>query len=308
MPARWGIYLAALLGSLVFYVNYQEWFSTVLLWLVLLLPWLSLLISLPAMRAMRITCRGAQVVTAGTEAVMRLRAHSHLPCMPFRGALHLRHMPTGKTVTLKSGGVVPTAHSGAVRIDPAGVWIFDCLGLFGFPVRFEEPCYVIVRPAPLPTAMPAGLDRFLMRSLRPKPGGGFSEQHEVRPYREGDSLSHIHWKLTAKAGQLMLREPMQPEHHRVLITLDWCGSADEIDRKGGRLRFIGQYMLEHDLTFEIAATVKDGLFLRAVTTAEGLIEAMDGLLCCEPTAEPREGSDAQAVSLQCHIGGEPDEA
>ena len=43
------IYLSALLWCLVFYGFYREWFSWVLLLTVLLLPWFSLAVSLPAL-------------------------------------------------------------------------------------------------------------------------------------------------------------------------------------------------------------------------------------------------------------------
>lgn len=308
MAARWGLYLTTLLGCLVFYIFYQEWLSTVLLWIVLLLPWLSLAISLPAICTMNISLEGASIVTTGTQAIVAAQPSCPMPPVPFYARLRLRHLPTGKTVVLKNGGTLPTAHCGGVSVDLGRVWVRDYLGLFAFPIRFEMPRTTIVRPTPLPTTMPAGLDRVLNRSWRPKPGGGFSEQHEIRPYREGDSLSHIHWKLTAKVGQLMLREPMQPERHRVVITLDWCGTAEEIDRKCGRLRFVGQYLLAHELKFEVVAAVQGGVWQHAVHSPEELLTALDGLLCCAPTKTPMGGEDVCDATWQCYIGGEPDEA
>ncbi|MBR2633811.1 MAG: DUF58 domain-containing protein, partial [Lentisphaeria bacterium] len=49
---------------------------------------------------------------------------------------------------------------------------------------------------------------FSKASGRPKPGGGYGENYEIRQYRPGDNLNQIHWKLSAKVGDLMLREPM----------------------------------------------------------------------------------------------------
>ena len=32
--------------------------------------------------------------------------------------------------------------------------------------------------------------------------------YDLRPYRAGDSLKQIHWKLTARVGELTVREPL----------------------------------------------------------------------------------------------------
>ncbi len=307
MLRRWLVYLATLAACVVFYVVYQEWLSTVVLWWMIGLPLLSLAVSLPSMLQMRLTLEGASAVTVGTEAVVKLAATCPLPRVPFRGRLRAKHLPTGKTWTMSGGGTVPTAHSGGVRVEPARVWVFDYLGLFAFPVRLKTPRQVVVRPAPLPTAMPTQWERLTACMWRPKLGGGYAEQHEIRPYREGDNLSHIHWKATAKTGRLMLREPLEPARHRLAVTLDWCGSADEIDRKGGRLRFVGTYLIDHGLSFDLIAQVRDGALTQRVVTHEDLLAALDTLLCCEPTAAPRDGTTAIATAWQCHIGGEPDE-
>ena len=54
MIRRWLLYLAALAGTSLFWLCYTGWYSGYLLSLVLALPWLSLALSLPAMRRARI--------------------------------------------------------------------------------------------------------------------------------------------------------------------------------------------------------------------------------------------------------------
>ena len=53
MAGRRIVYLATLLGCLVFYYFYREWFSWFALTLVFLLPFLSLALSLPAILTTR---------------------------------------------------------------------------------------------------------------------------------------------------------------------------------------------------------------------------------------------------------------
>ena len=59
MAGRRLIYLTVLSGCGIFYIAYGEWLSYLALMLVLMLPWLSLLLSLPAMLSLRIRLEGS---------------------------------------------------------------------------------------------------------------------------------------------------------------------------------------------------------------------------------------------------------
>ncbi len=63
-------YLAALFGCWVFYIAYGEWFSWLALMIVGGLPWLSLLISIPAMLSFRLSPDGA--VRSLAEGALRV--------------------------------------------------------------------------------------------------------------------------------------------------------------------------------------------------------------------------------------------
>ena len=60
----------------------------------------------------------------------------------------------------------------------------------------------------------AGTDR---REQRPGIEGDF---YGVRPWRRGDSRRWIHWRTTARAGKLMVRQLEQPRNRDVAIVLD----------------------------------------------------------------------------------------
>ena len=55
MIRRWCLYLAVMLGLIVFYIAYQKWMAWLLLLAVLWLPAFSLLVSLPAMLTVRLS-------------------------------------------------------------------------------------------------------------------------------------------------------------------------------------------------------------------------------------------------------------
>lgn len=301
---RWLVYLAALTASLLFFTFYQEWVSFLIVVVVFGLPWFSLLVSLRAMRRFYAQITGADTVTVGTKATVQLEGRCDLPMPPFHGRLCLRYCMTGVKRHCRKTAAISTRHSGAVEVMAKRVWVFDYLGLIGIPARRVEPRRVTVRPQAVPMKSPAGIEYLLARAWRPRYGGGYSEYHEMRPYRPGDNLNQIHWKLTAKTGDLIVREPMQPDQGAVLLTVELVGTPDELDRKLGRLLFFGSYLLERGISFEVCALTATAQLQRAVATQADLLRVLDQLLCCE-VAE-----NAVAVTMpasrQICIGGEPE--
>ena len=166
---------------------------------------------------------------------------------------------------------------------------------------------VRVMPKKEELPIPEELKSIAAHSLRAKRGGGFAESHEIRPYRAGDSLNLIHWKLSAKADELMLREPMEPNRGLALLTLDINGTSDELDRKFSRLLNYGSYLLKNSAAFEVLALTAKGIESLAVHEESDWIACIDSLLCA-PFA-PRGSVKEQDLKTlwHCHIGGERDE-
>lgn len=301
-------YLTALLFCGVFYIAYGEWFSWVVLLIVLGLPWLSLLLSLPAMASFRMEADNPGVVMVGAEADVWLVGSSRLPLPPFKGKLRLCHCITGESRRYQASKGLPTEHCGGIVVTVDRARVCDYLGLFAFHAKTRGKQTVLVRPKPLPVPEPPDLQRYLARAWRPKPGGGFAENHDLRLYRPGDSLNQVHWKLSAKTGALTLREPMEPQRGLVLLTMTLRGTGEELDRKFGRLLWLGKYLLEQNIAFEIRALTAEGIRSLKVAGEGELEKAVDSLLCSGAAKEGSIRDQCYAASWQYHIGGEPDEA
>ena len=301
-------YLAALLGCWVFYIAYGEWFSYLLLVAVGGLPWLSLLVSVSAMRQFRVTPAGPDWLLRGGYGELWLVGSCGLPMPPFRGRIRLQNRLTGETRRYEPGEGIPAGHCGGITATVEKPRVCDYLGLFALPVKQPQQKTVLIRPVPIPVPVLPDLHRYLARAWRPKFGGGFAENHELRLYRPGDSLNQVHWKLSAKTGKLILREPMEPERGLVLLTMTLGGTPEELDRKFGRLLWLGNHLLEQNVHFELRVLTGEGLLSYPIAAEQGLTRAIDALLC---TSVAREGSireQCYAASWQYHIGGEPDEA
>lgn len=307
MLGRRTCYLAAVLSCGVFYIAYGEWVSWLALLTVLGLPWLSLLLSLPAMLGFHMEPEGSEAVRMGTAGELWLLGSSPLPMPPFKGKLRLQHCVTGETCRYSACRGLPTAHCGGIRVTVEKARVCDYLGLFSFPVKRKGSKTILVRPVPLPVPEPPDLKRYIAKVWRPKFGGGFAENHELRLYRPGDSLNQIHWKLSAKTGNLTLREPMEPQRGLVLLTMTLRGTPEELDRKFGRLLWMGNFLLERSVPFEIRTLTGDGVRCLPVADDRELSKAIDALLCAQAAKEGSIRDRAYAASWQYHIGGDADE-
>lgn len=308
MAGRRLAYLALLSGCGIFYLAYGEWFSWLALVLVLSLPWLSLLLSGPAMLSFRLNLDGAGDLTMGTPGELWLQGGCRLPLPPFRGRIRLTHCFTGEMLWYDPARGLPTEHCGAWVARGEKGRVCDYLGLFSLPRNSGEPRIIRIRPRPVPIAALPELDKYLARAWRPKSGGGFGENHEIRPYRPGDNLNQMHWKLTAKTGNWMLREPMEPQRGLILLTMELRGTPEELDRKFGRLAWLGQHLLDNGLPFQLRVLTGEGICSLPVADLGQLQRQIDQLLCSPAAAEGSLEDREWDASWHYHIGGDVDES
>ena len=308
MPGRRCWYLVTLAGCFVFYLCYQEWFSWVLLLLLLIAPAASLVLSWYAMVTFFIRVEGPDRVNMGQAREVALMGGSEWPVPPFRGGLRMEHTLTGQVRCSRFDRLLPTDHCGTILVEPEKTYVFDYLGLFRFRVRNTAPLRITVMPKPVKLSGIPDVDRFLARAWRPKPGGGYAENHELRLYRPGDSISQIHWKLTAKTGKPIIREPMEPQRGMALVTADIRGTPEDLDRLFGQLLWLGLYLLSKTMPFSLRAMTGEGILSFRVEDEDGLQGALDALLAAKPAGAGSVLDGELSASWHCHVGGAPHES
>ncbi len=299
-------WLLSFLGSLVFLIFYRQWLAWLLLGGVVLVPVFSLLVSLPGMLTAKLEVRLPQHLEMGTPLRLDLHCKGPVIVPGWHCKVKVTHLPTGQTHRLKVGALLPTDHAGALVCTLSRPRVCDCLGLFALPIRGRKTYTVVLEPKPLEIDNPEEADAAAVFAWKPK-AGGFSENHELRLYAPGDSVRQIHWKLSAKTGKLIIREPMVPDPGRVVVQLVLKGSADELDRRLGQCLWLSRRLLEQNVPFELLCLTGQGLERFPVDTAQALEQAMDALLQ-SPAAES--GSIPQLKMLgtkQYIIGGTADE-
>jgi len=303
MAQRRILYLTVLIGSLVFFGAYRQWLSGLLVMLVLLTPLLSLLLSLPAIFTCKVHLQCPASVTVGAAASVSCDAKSQFPLPELRGKVTAVRSFDGKKKIIRFGTALTTTHCGAIKLQRCRMWICDYLGLFSFPIGKKQDRVLLVRPAPIkPKAVP-DLSQFISSVTKPKAGGGYAENHELRLYRPGDNLHQIHWKLSAKTGKLMIREPMEPAAGAAILTMELCGSLSMLDEKLGKLLWMSQYLAQQQIKHRIFCMTGSGVKQFFITNETEAQEAVDALLLCRAHGEITETVYPKAV-WRYHIGGD----
>ena len=99
---------------------------------------------------------------------------------------------------------------------------------------------------------------------------------------------------------------MEPQTGTILVTLNHRGSGAELDRKLGRLLWLGNQLLEQGIHFELRSLTGDGILTFSITCEQSLVKAVDTLLCSRAADEGDLRSRDFTAAWHCHIGGEPD--
>ena len=101
-------------------------------------------------------------------------------------------------------------------------------GLFRKTRDVHEPGELLVYPEVFPVALPSPRSRYTGETVNNRIGRQ-GEFFGLREYRDGDDRRDIHWRSTARAGKLMVREYEQEAQQRATILIDNGLPADADD-------------------------------------------------------------------------------
>jgi uncharacterized protein (DUF58 family) len=129
----------------------------------------------------------------------------------------LRLRPGHDTVTEYP---VPTTRRGVVPVGPLRIVRRDALGLARVARAHGDVADVWVYPkVHLLSAVPVGVVRSLDGRVDRVPHGSITFD-TLREYVVGDELRHVHWRTTARIGELMVREHVDTSLPRLVVLLD----------------------------------------------------------------------------------------
>ena len=264
MGSRRIIYLTGLLMGAVFHSLYGQYLSYILLRFLILLPFVSLLVSLPAMLRVRVFLSASGASPRGEPAAARLRMDSRcfLPVgclsMTFTGenrftgeAVKKQRVSYWGVLKAEESLPLPSDRCGVISCSLGRVWAWDYMGVFALPVKRCDPAvYTVLPVAEKPVPVPE-LDQDSAITLKPKPGGGYSEEHELRPYRQGDPLNVIHWKLSSKLDEPIVREPQLMQRKRVALSVTPDADRQALESQLDQLLYLSTDLISRGIPHRI---------------------------------------------------------
>ena len=252
-------YVLLLLCTGAFFICFNGYTSLYVFALSVALPLLSLLVSLPGMLGVRAELSlggpageepsgGTSGARKGTALPLRIQVHSRFPYPSGRSRVRLtvRNTLTGESREERftfTAGRAPQILEHSLSSPRCGLVLCrlskgrtcDLLGLFSLPLRLKQRafCSAYFYPAvyaPDLTVLEGHIpDAEGERYSPTKPGDDPSELFGLREYREGDRLSRIHWKLSQKADQTLVKELSLPISDHLFFLLDLNGTGEEAD-------------------------------------------------------------------------------
>ena len=150
---------------------------------------------------------------------------------------------------------VRSQYAGRLAVSLVRVQYYDFLGIFSFSKKLDGRAETFIPPSIFPLEI----------GLRPlasapegevysavKPGDDPSEVIGIRPYREGDRLRSIHWKLTARLGELMVREFSLPLDCGVLLLLELLAPGPaELETVVETAASVSHFLVEHQVPHRV---------------------------------------------------------
>ena len=305
-----------LIGGTAFFLGSAAAYCALLL--VFFLPAVSAAFCLAGRR--KITVRIRLPLTSAKKTALSgrltVRAGSRFPIREASVLLHFENALTGEakslplSVSLVPGGTsevsfsLTPAYCGTVLASVSRILVFDWFGFLTVPVPSETFSSL---PSAKCTILPGLFDlsgrpprssgqRSAEDQLYPKKGPEDpSEVFSLREYRPGDPVRQIHWKLTAKTGTPVLREPSDPVEHELLLVWDKAPAAspDDGPSQGQRRAAIADALAEAFSSYAVALASfgmpftalwsdGDGIRSESVTSEEDCLEMIPLMLKTGP--------------------------
>ena len=191
---------------------------------------------------------------------------------------------------LRGRYVLRSVPRGRYSLDQATALVEDPFGLEQGSVPLAEQGALLVLPRIVELDLlfsESGTRADNGRRLLLRRPSGF-DVHSVREYEEGESLRKVHWKSTARRGQLMVKELQDEPRDEVAILLDADARSVAGDSFDAQVRVAGSMLRTQVVRDRRAVLVVNSLRQEVVRVQTALGEwrqALETLAAVEPTGQ-----------------------
>ncbi|MBR3534763.1 MAG: DUF58 domain-containing protein [Oscillospiraceae bacterium] len=271
------IYLILLACMILFYILFIDSMSLLILILTVVFPFLQLFILMRVSRnitaVLDIGCSTTER-NVPTRIAVRLKNHSILPVSCAVVSLQITNTLTNETQSLTTMLPVASdneqsikfsvsyAHCGMIKVSLKSIRVYDYIKLFSKVINYS--CTYDIAVVPTLTAVTPAVDTApgVMNDneefSKIKAGDDCSEIFNIREYVYGDKINRIHWNLTTKLDELMVKEYSLPVSSQIIIVFEFCrdssseNSMEKNDASLDAAMSLSYFMLANNITHKIA--------------------------------------------------------
>jgi len=305
------IYAAFVVIAGVFVVMYVDSLSLLLFIVTLALPLFLFLILLLARIFTRITVEPpSTLATRGQAVSMKI----HLKNLSFIALPTLRatityygafssepekteiSFPLHALTTQTSSFDIKSEHVGVVKVSINNIYMYDYFRLFRFKCKIRQNYEITFLPEIVPVSMDIrpntllGVDSDVFS--KSKKGDDPSEVFAIRDYVGGDKLNRIHWKLSSKTENLMVKDYSLPINNSISIIPELASENDEnflnnIDAVIETTFNISNFLCEAEIIHHICWLDPKGqrFFDEEIKDTDDMFAAMGLMLACSVDSE-----------------------
>lgn len=118
-----------------------------------------------------------------------------------------------------------SSHAGKLQMEIETAYITDLFGLFRFRLKEvqAQKLTCLLLPQAVPQQLPEilyGYDQSSDVYAEDRPGMDQSSTYELRDYRSGDNIRAIHWKLSSRNENWIVRDGSYPIGYRLLLLIE----------------------------------------------------------------------------------------
>nr|WP_319487511.1 DUF58 domain-containing protein [uncultured Caproiciproducens sp.] len=232
-------YCAALAAAILFFIFFKEYLSFFTLIFVLLLPFISWMFMLPAVRKTTVELQiknsladknedfSLLIVLKNASALPVARAQIRFFCensLSGEEQNQILVLPISAHTEQNVEYRMQSGHIGRVTAELTQIRYYDFLGIFTLKLTPNAQAEIFITPkihlidGKIDLTAAAGMENSSYSKV--KPGDDPSEIFDVRAFRSGDRLRSIHWKLSSKLDELMVKEFSLPANSELLLLVE----------------------------------------------------------------------------------------
>ena len=191
---------------------------------------------------------------------------------------------------------VDTHRCGKIKIRQTEICYYDVLGLFRFRKNCSQERVMFVYPEKIPLHIllsqhPGSMETGDVFDEKIR-GQDTSETFDLRDYQRGDSLRAVHWKLSCKMDELLIREFSRPANYNTIILFEFLSKSDQKERTDSIINMTASLvsavmngLLKLNMGHQVGYMVREEYMESTVDSQDTLIQAINSMMSIQKESD-----------------------